>query len=159
MCLRFQFCTHQRVCILYFLKKNSNSLYPTAYTCLLVSYRRLSAQFQFSLSAVTLGYLSQWLYSCCEEGRRQPLWGVPTNPHAPCPYRRLTTLGVNGKFMAILVTEVKNNKVPAWESSMCHRVPTPPPSLSAVMAGRKHLNEWNTTSFPLGKASDIAKLY
>ncbi len=29
MCLRFQFCTHQRVCILYFLKKKSNSLYPT----------------------------------------------------------------------------------------------------------------------------------
>jgi hypothetical protein len=29
-------------------------------SCLLVSYRRLSAQFQFSLSAVTLGYLSQW---------------------------------------------------------------------------------------------------
>ncbi len=25
-----------------------------------VSYRRLSFQFQFSLSAVTLGYLSQW---------------------------------------------------------------------------------------------------
>jgi hypothetical protein len=25
-----------------------------------VSYRRLSSQFQFSLSAVTLGYLSQW---------------------------------------------------------------------------------------------------
>jgi hypothetical protein len=32
---------------------------PSAYTCLLVSYRRLSAQFQFSLSAVTLEYLSQ----------------------------------------------------------------------------------------------------
>jgi hypothetical protein len=30
-----------------------------AYTCLLVSYRRLSAQFQFSPSAVTLEYLSQ----------------------------------------------------------------------------------------------------
>ncbi len=28
-----------------------------------VSYRRLSAQFQFSLSADTLGYLSQW-YGC-----------------------------------------------------------------------------------------------
>jgi hypothetical protein len=27
MCLRFQFCTHQRVCILHFQKK-SNSLYP-----------------------------------------------------------------------------------------------------------------------------------
>ncbi len=24
MCLRFQFCTHQRVCILYFLKKSPN---------------------------------------------------------------------------------------------------------------------------------------
>jgi hypothetical protein len=36
-----------------------------AYTCLLVSYRRLSAQFQFSLSADTLGYLSQ-----CSEHRR-----------------------------------------------------------------------------------------
>jgi hypothetical protein len=30
MCLRFQFCTHQRVCILHFLKKKSNSLYPIA---------------------------------------------------------------------------------------------------------------------------------
>jgi hypothetical protein len=30
MCLRFQFFTHQRVCILYFLKKKSNSLYPIA---------------------------------------------------------------------------------------------------------------------------------
>jgi hypothetical protein len=32
MCLRFQFCTHQRVCILHFLKKKSNSFYPSAYT-------------------------------------------------------------------------------------------------------------------------------
>ncbi len=31
-----------------------------AYTCMLVSYRRLSSQFQFSLSGVTLLYLSQW---------------------------------------------------------------------------------------------------
>jgi hypothetical protein len=31
-----------------------------AYTCMLVSYRRLSPQFQFSLSSVTLVYLSQW---------------------------------------------------------------------------------------------------
>ncbi len=31
-----------------------------AYTCLLVFYRRLSPLFQFSLSAVTLVYLSQW---------------------------------------------------------------------------------------------------
>ena len=37
------------------------TLDKAAYTCLLVSYRRLSAQFKFSLSAVTLGYLSQWL--------------------------------------------------------------------------------------------------
>jgi hypothetical protein len=36
------------------------TLDKAAYTCLLVSFRRLSAQFQFSLSAVTLGYLSQW---------------------------------------------------------------------------------------------------
>jgi hypothetical protein len=28
-----------------------------------VSYRRLSSQFQFSLSAITLGYLSQWFQS------------------------------------------------------------------------------------------------
>ncbi len=28
MCLRFQFCTHQRVCVLHFLKKSQNSLYP-----------------------------------------------------------------------------------------------------------------------------------
>ena len=33
MCLRFQFCTHQRVCILYFLEK-SNSLYPNTHTIL-----------------------------------------------------------------------------------------------------------------------------
>ena len=31
-----------------------------AYTCMLVSYRRLPPQFQFSLSGVTLVYLSQW---------------------------------------------------------------------------------------------------
>jgi hypothetical protein len=35
------------------------TLDKAAYTCLLVSYQRLSAQFQFSLSAVTLVYLSQ----------------------------------------------------------------------------------------------------
>ncbi len=35
------------------------ALDKAAYTCLLLSYRRLSAQFQFSLSADTLGYLSQ----------------------------------------------------------------------------------------------------
>ncbi len=29
-----------------------------------LSYRRLSAQFQFSLSADTLGYLSQWRVLC-----------------------------------------------------------------------------------------------
>jgi hypothetical protein len=37
MCLRFQFCTHQRVCILYFLKKSQircTLLYiPLAYIC------------------------------------------------------------------------------------------------------------------------------
>ncbi len=32
MCLRFQFCTHQRVCILYFLFKKSNSLYPNVHS-------------------------------------------------------------------------------------------------------------------------------
>ncbi len=31
-----------------------------AYTFLIRIHRRLSSQFQFSLSAVTLGYLSQW---------------------------------------------------------------------------------------------------
>jgi hypothetical protein len=36
------------------------TLDKAAYTCLLVSYGRLLAQFQFSLSADTLGYLSQW---------------------------------------------------------------------------------------------------
>jgi hypothetical protein len=34
-----------------------------AYNCMLISYRRLSPQFQFSLSGVTLVYLSQWYYS------------------------------------------------------------------------------------------------
>jgi hypothetical protein len=33
MCLRFQFCTHQRVCILHFLKK-ANSLYPSVHSSL-----------------------------------------------------------------------------------------------------------------------------
>jgi hypothetical protein len=36
------------------------TLDKAAYTFLLISYRRLSAQFQFSLSADTLEYLSQW---------------------------------------------------------------------------------------------------
>jgi hypothetical protein len=36
------------------------SLDSAAYTCMLVSYRRLSPLFQFSLSGVTLVYLSQW---------------------------------------------------------------------------------------------------
>jgi hypothetical protein len=31
-----------------------------AYTCMLVSYQRLSLLFQFSVSAVTIVYLSQW---------------------------------------------------------------------------------------------------
>ncbi len=31
-----------------------------AYTCMLISYRRLSPLFQFSLPGVTLVYLSQW---------------------------------------------------------------------------------------------------
>jgi hypothetical protein len=38
-----------------------DTLDRAAYTCMLVSYQRLSAQFQFSLSGVTLVYLSQWL--------------------------------------------------------------------------------------------------
>ncbi len=36
-----------------------DTLDRAAYTCMLVSYRRLSPQFQFSLSGVTLVYLSQ----------------------------------------------------------------------------------------------------
>jgi hypothetical protein len=39
-----------------------DTLDKAACTCLLVSYRRLSAQFQFSLSAATLGYLSDRLH-------------------------------------------------------------------------------------------------
>jgi hypothetical protein len=35
------------------------TLDKAAYTCLIVFYRRLSPLFQFSLSAVTLVYLSQ----------------------------------------------------------------------------------------------------
>jgi hypothetical protein len=46
------------------------TLDKAAYTCLLlVSYRRLSAQFQFSLSADTLGYLSQWYPRLCCRGK------------------------------------------------------------------------------------------
>ncbi len=39
-----------------------------------VSYRRLSSQFQFSLSAVTLGYLSQWFNLCihCSRWKGRP---------------------------------------------------------------------------------------
>ncbi len=37
-----------------------DTLDRSAYTCMLVSYRRFSPQFQFSLSGVTLVYLSQW---------------------------------------------------------------------------------------------------
>ncbi len=40
---------------------------------LFVSYRRLSSQFQFSLSAVTLGYLSQWYNTCTEIIQRSAL--------------------------------------------------------------------------------------
>ncbi len=32
MCLRFKFCTHQRVCVLNFLFLKSNSLYPSVHT-------------------------------------------------------------------------------------------------------------------------------
>jgi hypothetical protein len=38
-----------------------DTLDRVVYTCMLVSYRRLSPQFQFSLSGVTQVYLSQWL--------------------------------------------------------------------------------------------------
>jgi hypothetical protein len=44
-----------------------------------VSYRRLSSQFQFSLSAVTLGYLSQW------EGPPSFLPYLPVPPPFPSP--------------------------------------------------------------------------
>ncbi len=37
-----------------------DTLDRAAYTCMLVSYRRLLSEFQFSLSGVTLVYLSQW---------------------------------------------------------------------------------------------------
>jgi hypothetical protein len=37
-----------------------DTLDSAVYTCMLISYRRLSPQFQFSLSGVTLVYLSQW---------------------------------------------------------------------------------------------------
>jgi hypothetical protein len=43
-----------------------DTLDRAAYTCMLVSYRRLSPQFQFSLSGVTLVYLSQWYIRLCE---------------------------------------------------------------------------------------------
>ncbi len=47
-----------------------DTLDDVAYTCVLVSYHPHSPQFQFSLSAVTLQYLSQWvkqskLYTVC----------------------------------------------------------------------------------------------
>ncbi len=46
-----------------------DTLGRAAYTCILVSYRRLSPQFQFSLSGVTLVYLSQWSRSWETSGR------------------------------------------------------------------------------------------
>ncbi len=48
------------------------TLDKAAYTCLLVFYRRLSPLFQFSLSAVTLVYLSQWLCSTSNSLKFQP---------------------------------------------------------------------------------------
>ncbi len=44
-----------------------DTLDRAAYTCMLVSYRRLSSQFQFSLSSVTLVYLSQWYTASSEQ--------------------------------------------------------------------------------------------
>jgi hypothetical protein len=43
-----------------------DTLDRAAYTCMLVSYRRLSPPFQFSLSGVTLVYLSQCTGPSCE---------------------------------------------------------------------------------------------
>jgi hypothetical protein len=45
------------------------TLDKAAYTCLLVFYRRLPPLFQFSLPAVTLVYLSQWIYPERQGGR------------------------------------------------------------------------------------------
>ncbi len=46
-----------------------DTLDRAAYTCMLISYRRLLSQFQFSLSGVTLVYLSQWSGSKVQASR------------------------------------------------------------------------------------------
>jgi hypothetical protein len=56
------------------LKKDT--LDSAAYTCILVSYQRLSPQFQFSLSDVTLVYLSQWSCSYTTWNKTASLWDV-----------------------------------------------------------------------------------
>ncbi len=55
-----------------------DTLDSAAYTCMLVSYRRLSPQFQFSLSIATFVYLSQW-YSM------SPVCKRACPPQAPPP--------------------------------------------------------------------------
>jgi hypothetical protein len=52
-----------------------DTLDSAAYTCMLVSYRRLPPQFKFSLSGVTLMYLSQWFNPLDTHGQCLP-WKV-----------------------------------------------------------------------------------
>jgi hypothetical protein len=59
------------------LGPQKDTLDRTAYTCMLVSYRRLSSQFQFSLSGVTLVYCISLL-----------LLGGGARPPPPPPDRR-----------------------------------------------------------------------
>jgi hypothetical protein len=60
------------------------TLDKAAYTCLLVFYRRLLPLFQFSLSAVTLLYLSQWGEASREpKPREQQPWEKQLQEHQP----------------------------------------------------------------------------
>jgi hypothetical protein len=74
------------------------TLDKAAYTCLLVSYQRLSAQFQSSLSAVTLGYLNGW--NAQEPGR---------NPQD-------TVLVVTNQSPTLYSFKGAQNLFPAWRN-------------------------------------------
>ncbi len=64
-----------------------NTLDSTAYTCMLISYRRVPPHFQFSLSGVTLVYLSQWdrptQLPTQYKSRPRPLPPPPMHPCSP----------------------------------------------------------------------------
>ncbi len=64
MCLRFQFCTHQRVCMLYFLKK-SNSLYRWLQDWFCGIYVSLGTRSFFSSSFYLVMRIISTYFSIC----------------------------------------------------------------------------------------------